>query len=33
VDEFVERGLGEDYEPNEYGKQLDSIISIIYLRR
>jgi hypothetical protein len=33
VDEFVERGLGEDYEPNEYGKQLDSIIGIIYFRR
>ncbi|MCL6534136.1 MAG: hypothetical protein K6U12_12785 [Armatimonadetes bacterium] len=33
VDEFVERGLGEDYEPNEYGKQLDNIIGIIYLRK
>jgi hypothetical protein len=33
VDEFVERGLEEDYEPNEYSKQLDSIIGIIYLRR
>ena len=32
VDEFVERGLGEDYEPNEYGNRLDRIIGIIYLR-
>lgn len=31
-DEFVEKGLEEDYEPNEYGKRLDQILGRIDFR-
>ena len=32
IDEFCAKGLGENDEPNPYGKQLDSIIGILYFR-
>mgnify|MGYP000405973695 CR=1 FL=1 len=31
-DELVEKGLEEDYEPNEYGRKLDEIIGKIAFR-
>ncbi|CUU35368.1 MAG: hypothetical protein K6U12_11575 [Armatimonadetes bacterium] len=31
-DEFVENGLEENYEPNEYGRKLDTIIGRVVFR-